>query len=107
MDEVYRLFDRRCCTATALKRLAKFGRVRRFKRLGKALDKLKSPTLDKALLFLDDELWVRRATGWSVVTAVFARPRRASIQCARPSRSVAVWPWTCTASSVLAVGLRP
>jgi transposase-like protein len=57
MDEVYRLFDRRCRTATALQRLAKLrARVRRFKRLGKALDKLKSPTLDKALLFLDDEL---------------------------------------------------
>ena len=57
MDEVYRLFDRRCSTATALQKLAKLrARVRRFKRLGKALDKLKSPTLDKALLFLDDEL---------------------------------------------------
>ena len=30
--------------------------MRRFKRLGRALDKLQSPTLDKALLFLDDEL---------------------------------------------------
>ena len=57
MDEVYRLFDRRCRTATALQKLAKLrARLRRFKRLGKALDKLKSPTLDKALLFLDDEL---------------------------------------------------
>jgi hypothetical protein len=57
MDEVYRLFDRRCRTATALQRLAKLrARVRRCKRLGKALDKLQSPTLDKALLFLDDEL---------------------------------------------------
>jgi hypothetical protein len=57
MDEVYRLFDRRCRTATALQRLAKLrARVRRCKRLGKALDKLKSPTLDKALLFLDDDL---------------------------------------------------
>ena len=57
MDEVYRLFDRRCRTATAVKRLAKLrARVRRFKRLGKALDKLQSPTLDKALLFLDDRL---------------------------------------------------
>jgi len=57
MEEVYRLFDRRCRTATALKRLAKLrARVRRFKRLGKALDKLKSPTLDKALTFLDDRL---------------------------------------------------
>ena len=57
MDEVYRLFDRRCRTATALRRLAKLrARVRRCKRLGKALDKLQSPTLDKALLFLDDDL---------------------------------------------------
>lgn len=57
MDEVYRLFDRRCRTVTALRRLARLrARVRRCKRLGKALDKLQSPTLDKALLFLDDEL---------------------------------------------------
>jgi predicted metalloprotease len=57
MEEVYRLFDRRCRTATALQRLAKLrARVRRCQRLGKALDKLKSPTLDKALLFLDDDL---------------------------------------------------
>lgn len=57
MDEVYRLFDRRCKTRTALKRLAQLRRrVRRFKKLGKSLDKLKSPTLEKALVFLDDEL---------------------------------------------------
>lgn len=57
MDEVYRLFDRRCRTATAWRRLAKLRvRVRRCQRLGKALDKLRSPTLDKALLFLDDDL---------------------------------------------------
>lgn len=57
MDEVYRLFDRRCRTATALARLEKLRRrVRRFKRLGRALLKLNSPTLEKALLFLDDKL---------------------------------------------------
>lgn len=57
MTEVYQLFDRRCRTVTALKKLSKLRtRVQRFKRLGKALDKLKSPTLEKALLFLDDEL---------------------------------------------------
>jgi hypothetical protein len=57
MDEVYRLFDRRCKTATALRRLEKLRqRVRRFKRLGRALAKLNSPNLEKALLFLDDEL---------------------------------------------------
>ncbi len=57
MEEVYRLFDRRCKSVTALKRLAKLrGRVKRFKRLGKTLDQLKSPNLEKALVFLDDRL---------------------------------------------------
>lgn len=57
MDEVYRLFDRRCRTDTALGRLAKLrSRVRRFKAVGKTLQKLFSPTLDKALTFLDEEL---------------------------------------------------
>ena len=57
MAAVYRLFDRRCKTRTALQKLAKLRRrVRRFKRLGKSLDKLKSPTLEKALVFLDDKL---------------------------------------------------
>jgi Transposase len=57
MEEVYRLFDRRCKTQTALKKLQGLRRrVRRFKKLGEALNKLKSPMLDKALEFLDDKL---------------------------------------------------
>ncbi len=57
MDEVYRLFDRRCRTDTALAKLAKLRRrVRRFKQVGKTLSKLFSPNLDKALTFLDDKL---------------------------------------------------
>jgi hypothetical protein len=57
MEEVYRLFDRRCKTQTALKKLQKLRRrVRRFKKLGQALNKLKSPMLEKALEFLDDKL---------------------------------------------------
>ena len=57
MEEVYRLFDRRCKTQTALKKLQRLRRrVRRFKKLGAALSKLKSPTLEKALEFLDDQL---------------------------------------------------
>ena len=57
MDEVYRLFDRRCKTATALRRLEKLRqRVRRFKRLARALAVLNSPNLEKALLYLDDKL---------------------------------------------------
>jgi hypothetical protein len=57
MEEVYRLFDRRQRTDTALAKLAKLRqRVRRFKQVGKILNKLRSPNLDKALTFLDDKL---------------------------------------------------
>jgi Transposase len=58
MEEVYRLFDRRCRTDTALAKLAKLRqRVRRFQQVGKILNKLHSPNLDKALTFLDDKLF--------------------------------------------------
>jgi hypothetical protein len=57
MDEVYRLFDRRCRTDTALQKLGKLrARVRRFKTVGKKLQKLFSPSVDKALTFLDEKL---------------------------------------------------
>jgi len=57
MEEVYRLFDRRCRTDTALAKLARLRRrVRRFKQVGKVLSKLHSPNLDRALTFLDDKL---------------------------------------------------
>lgn len=57
MEEVYRLFDRRCRTDTALAKLAKLRqRVRRFKQIGKILNKLQSANVDKALTFLDDKL---------------------------------------------------
>ena len=56
MNEVYRLFDRRCRTDTALEKLAKLRRrVRRFGWIGKTLSKLFSPNLEKALTFLDDK----------------------------------------------------
>jgi len=57
VDEVYRLFDRRCRTDTALTKLARLRRrVGRFKALAGTLKKLFSPNLDKALTFLDDSL---------------------------------------------------
>ena len=57
VDEVYRLFDRRCRTETALAKLARLRRrVRRFKRVGRTLSKLFTPNLEKALVFLDDRL---------------------------------------------------
>jgi len=57
MDQVYALFDRRCQTQTALAKLAKLRRrLQRFPQVGETLKKLFSPTLDKALTFLDDKL---------------------------------------------------
>jgi hypothetical protein len=57
MDEVYRLFDRRCRAGTALAKLARLRRrLRRYRSLGKSLDQLRSPNLEKALTFLDDKL---------------------------------------------------
>ena len=57
MDEVYRLFDRRRRTPTALEKLSKLrARVRRFQAVGKTLRKLFSPSLEKALTFLDEKL---------------------------------------------------
>ena len=57
MEEVYRLFDRRCRMDTALAKLAKLRqRVRRCKQVGKVLRKLQSPNLEKALTFLNDKL---------------------------------------------------
>ena len=57
MEQVYALFDRRCRTQTALDKLAKLRRrLGRFPLLGDTLKKLYSPTLEKALTFLDDRL---------------------------------------------------
>src|SRR5439155_12312397 len=57
MEQVYALFDRRCRTQTALNKLATLRRrLNRFKHLGETLKKLFSPTLEKALTFLDDKL---------------------------------------------------
>lgn len=57
MEEVYRLFDRRCRTATALAKLARLrARLRRFVRLRAVLKKLFLPGLEKALVFLDEKL---------------------------------------------------
>ena len=56
VEEIYRLFDRRCRTETALAKLARLrAQVRRFKGLRPIFQKLQSPDLEKALTFLDDQ----------------------------------------------------
>jgi hypothetical protein len=57
MEEVDRLFDRRCRTATAPAKLARLrARLRRFVRLREVLKKRFSPGLEQAPVFLDEEL---------------------------------------------------
>lgn len=56
-DEIYRLFDRRCRTDTALSKLARLRqRVQRFTQLSQILKGLFSSNVEKALTFLDDHL---------------------------------------------------
>ena len=57
MEHISALFDRRCHTQTALGKLKKLRQgVSRFTWLGDTLKKVFSPTLEKALTFLDDKL---------------------------------------------------
>jgi len=57
MEQVSALFDRRCRTQTALAKLAQLRRrLWRFPQLGDTRKKLFSPTLEKALTFLDEKL---------------------------------------------------
>ena len=57
VEEIHRLFDRRCRTETALTKLAQLRiQVGRCKGLGPIFKKLRSPDLEKALTFLDDRL---------------------------------------------------
>jgi hypothetical protein len=57
MEHIYALFDRRCRTQTAVGKLKKLRQwVQRFPWIGDTLKKVFSPTLEKALTFLDDKL---------------------------------------------------
>ena len=57
VDEIYRLFDRRCRLDTALSKLVRLRqRVQRFQQVRQVLKGLFSANVDKALTFLDDRL---------------------------------------------------
>ncbi len=57
VQEIYRLFDRRCRTSTALSKLAVLRKqVQRFTKLSQVLKGLFSSNVEKALTFLDDHL---------------------------------------------------
>jgi len=111
VDEVYRLFDRRCRTDTALAKLSKLRRrIRRFRGLAQTLKKLFSPTLEKALTFLDDALLpatsnaVERGnrrhrkmqkTIYRVRTGLHIR-QRIAVDMLRDAQAQGRWQTTCT-----------
>ena len=102
MDEVYRLFDRRCRTDTALSKLAELRkRVRRFRKVGKTLGKLFSPNLDKALTFLDDSLLPATSNAVELETAATAKCKKLSIASAARNIFMLALPSICS------VTLRP
>ena len=56
VEDVYRLYDRRCKCSTALAKLQKLRkRLKRFKWLSEVLKKLESSVVERSLVFLDDK----------------------------------------------------
>jgi hypothetical protein len=89
MDEVYRLFDRRCRTETALDKLARLRRrVRRFQRVGRTLNKLFTPNLQKALTFLDDRPLPATSNAVERSNRRFRKAQR-SVYCVRTAQNLA------------------
>lgn len=88
MDEVYRLFDRRCSTQTALNKLHTLRkRVRRFKKLSQTLRKLLSPNLEKALTYLDDSLLPATSNAVERANRRYRKMQK-SIYCVRTQRAI-------------------
>ena len=71
VDEVYRLYDRRCRRQTALLKLSKLReRLKQFKNLSQVLKKIESPTVDRSLVFLDDKIALDFECGGARLSAV-------------------------------------
>ena len=108
MEEVYRLFDRRCRTETALARLARLRQhVRRFKWLNRALNQLSSPNLEKALTFLDDKLLPATSNAVERSNRRIAKRNGASTRCGRQSTFASGSRWTCSGNSRHPTAARP
>jgi hypothetical protein len=98
MDEVYRLFDRRCRAETALQKLAALRRrARRFKKLGRAWTGSAPPRWRRRWRSWTTSCCRPRVTRWSGATAATARCRRPCTASARASTSASASPLTCYA----------
>ena len=108
MEEVYRLFDRRCRMATALAKLEKLrARLRRFGRLRKVLKKLLPSGLEKALVFLDERLLGARSNAVERGNRRYRKMQK-TVYRVRTQRAIeGRLRWTCCGSSTPKAGLRP
>jgi hypothetical protein len=109
MEEVYRLFDRLFRTETALARLAELRRrVGRFKRLGRALDKLSSPTLEKALTVLGNDLLPTTTNAVERSNRRYRKAQRSITRCGRRGTFAGEsrWAWSATRWRPIAHGSR-
>ena len=108
MEEVYRLFDRRCRMATALAKLEKLrARLRRFGRLRKVLKKLLAPGLEKALVFLDERLMGATSNAVERGNRRYRKMQK-TVYRVRTQRAIeGQLRWTCCGSSTPNAGLRP
>ena len=108
MGDVYRLFDRRCRTATALAKLAALRvRLRRFSRLREVLKSCSLRAWRRRWCSWTSGCWVRRRTPWSEGTGDIARCRRRCTGCARGGRSRADWRWTSNGNVRATAARRP
>ena len=98
MAQVYAQFDRRCRTQTALDKLAKLRRrLLRFTQVGETLKKRFSPTLEKALTFLDDTLLPSTSNAVERGNRRYRKMQKQVAGYVRKHRSVHAWRWTCGA----------
>ncbi|OWK39749.1 hypothetical protein FRUB_05639 [Fimbriiglobus ruber] len=79
MKQVYQLFDRRCRTQTAADNLMRLRRrLKRFKKLGRALEALHGSNLVKALTYLDDKRFLGASNAAERGTRRFRKMRKTS-----------------------------
>ena len=108
MEEVYRLFDRRCRMATALAKLEKLrARLRRFGRLRKVLKKLLAPGLEKALVFLDERLLGATSNAVERGNRRYRKMQKTVYRVRTQQAIEGRLAWTCCGSSTPKAGLRP
>src|SRR5262249_23287612 len=102
------LFDPRCRTQTALEKLATLRRqLLRFPQEGATLKKRFSPTLEKALPFLDDKLLPSTPNAVERATGAIARCKGGTTGRKRKQRSACVWPWICGVKPTPKAGNNP